>query len=64
MEQQMNMFEIEMKALELSLREELRADTEKRVRVVKERVNEKIKEVVPQCAVVKEIRGESYAISS
>ena len=75
MEQQMNMFEIKMKALELSLREELRADTEDRMRTevsgvfkkmdralekMREEIKKEVKEeVIPQCAVVKEMRGES-----
>ena len=62
MEHQMNMLETKMKAFQQALWKEIRADTEEQVREVKERVSEKIKETIPQCAVVKEMRGDNNYI--
>ena len=46
-----------MEQLEQSLQRKLRADTEQQVVKLRKEVEE---EVIPQCAVVKEMRGELY----
>ena len=55
MEQQKKEDEAKMEQLEQSLQKKLRADTEQQVLKLRKEVEE---EVIPQCAVVKEMRGE------
>ena len=54
MEQQKKEYEIKMEQLEQSLQWRLRADTEQQVVKLRKEVEE---EIIPQCAVVKEMRG-------
>ena len=56
-EQQKKEYEAKMEQLEQSLQRKLRADTEQQVVKLKKEMED---EVIPQCAVVKEMRGELY----